>query len=69
MDAKLLKVAAVAAGAYVVVSWVMSARSRVALPVPKPPEPTPAPSPPEYPTDPFYCFEHPEDPHCEGLGI
>ena len=67
--AKLVKLALLAAGAYVVASWVMAQRPEARGALPAPAEPPAPPPPPEYPTDPFYCYDHPEDPLCEGPWI
>jgi len=69
MDTKLLKLAAVAVGAYVVVSWALSQRDKgqsieIGLPGPEPVSP---PSPPEYPTDPFFCHYNPDHPMCQDI--
>jgi len=70
MSTKLIKLAVLAAGAYVVASWAAERlkgpqEHMSALPAPSNP-----PNPPAYPTDPFYCYEHPDDPMCvEFVGI
>jgi len=64
MNAKLIKFAVLAAGAYVVAAWAaskMQKRPLSALPSPSAP---PAPAPPSYPTDPDFCYKNPDHPKC-----
>ena len=56
MKAKFLKLLIFAAGAYVVADWALSRRKSA---------PRSAEPPPQYPTDPFYCYENPDDPLCK----
>ena len=64
VNKKLLKLAILAAGAYVVASWALARRPGPAGALPAPESPSTPPSPPAYPTDPDYCYKHPDDPLC-----
>ncbi len=64
MNAKLLKLFALAAGAYVVASWALARRPSPAGALAPPAQPPAPPAPPTYPTDPDYCYKHPDDPLC-----
>ena len=64
MDAKLLKLLILAAGAYVVASWAMAQHPKGKAALPAPPAPPEPPAPPAYPTDPNFCYMNPDDPRC-----
>ncbi len=65
MNRKLLKLAVLAAGAYVVASYLMARGQGGQAPAPgAAPAPPQPPAPPAYPTDPDYCYKRPDDPLC-----
>jgi hypothetical protein len=59
---KILTLAAVGIGAYLLLGRVMARRE--GPPALSPPAPPAPPAPPEFPTDPFFCLENPDDQRC-----